>query len=509
MESKMADAIVKDNHYSSFRAGSRFVMRDFASFNGWRERIVGLDRKAPLLDGRLVPYINLDNAASTPPLRDVLEAMERFLPYYSSVHRGAGFKSRISTAAYDDAHEIIGRFVGADLNSNTVIFGKNTTEAINKLAFRYPLRGDSVVLSTMMERHSNDLPWRHRAQVVRAQVTSEGRLDEDDVDRLLAKYGNRIALLTVCGASNVTGFIQPIHRLARKAHVVGARIIVDAAQLAPHRRINIKPDDDPEHIDFVALSAHKMYAPFGAGALVGPREIFLRNAPEYRGGGTVEDVTLEDVRWAGLPDREEAGSPNVVGAVAMAVAAQALMDAGMESVERHEAALTAYALDRLRALPEITIYGEANPRLTHERVGVISFNLGSAHHALVAAVIGYEGGIGVRSGCFCAQPYVARLLSLTETQQARWRRELLAGDKSRKPGMARISFGVYNSFEDVDALVEMLRRITRNEYQGKYYPVRESGEYEPAGYRDSITDYFSLSSHTFKSRIPEHSEERI
>src|SRR5215510_9533754 len=118
----MADAILKDNHYSSFMAGSRFVVKDFAGFNSWRERIVGLDRRAPLLDGRLVPYINLDNAASTPPLRDVVEAILRFLPYYSSVHRGSGFKSRISTAAYEEAHEIIGRFVGADLKTNTVIF---------------------------------------------------------------------------------------------------------------------------------------------------------------------------------------------------------------------------------------------------------------------------------------------------------------------------------------------------------------------------------------------------
>lgn len=472
---------------------------DFTSSNGsngWRERIVGLDSKLPLLDGRLVPYINLDNAASTPPLRDVLEAVQRFLPFYSSVHRGTGFKSRVSTAAYDAAHEIIGRFVGADMDANTVIFGKNATEAINKLAFRYPMPRDSVVLSTMMEHHSNDLPWRRRAQVVRAQVTSEGRLDEEDVDRLLAKYGDRIALLIVSGASNVTGFIQPIHRLARKAHAVGARILVDAAQLAPHRRINIKPNDDPEHIDFVTLSAHKMYAPFGAGALVGPREIFLRGAPEYQGGGTVENVTLEDVRWAGLPDREEAGSPNVVGAVAMAVAAQALTDAVLEGVERHEASLTAYALYRLRSLPEITIYGETDPRRAHDRVGVISFNLGSTHHALVTAILGYEGGVGARSGCFCAQPYVARLLGLSETEQARWRRDLLAGDKSRKPGMVRISFGAYNSFEDVDALVEMLRRITRNEYQGKYYSVPESGEYAPAGYQDSIADYFSLTSKT-------------
>ena len=155
------------------------------------------------------------------------------------------------------------RVLSVHTRTNTVIFGKNTTEAINKLAFRYPLSAGSVVLSTEMEHHSNDLPWR-RATVVRAQVTPDGRLDEDNVDRLFAGLGERIALVAVSGASNVTGFVQPIERLARKAHSVGARILVDAAQLAPHRRVDVKPDDDPEHIDFVVLSAHKMYAPFGA-----------------------------------------------------------------------------------------------------------------------------------------------------------------------------------------------------------------------------------------------------
>ena len=151
------------------------------------------------------------------------------------------------------------------------------------------------------------------------------------MDRLLAAYGERIALMTVSGASNVTGFVQPVHRLARKAHAVGADILVDAAQLAPHRRIDVKPDDDPEHLDFVALSGHKMYAPFGTGVLIGRRDIFLHGAPEYQGGGTVDIVTPDDVQWAEPPDREEAGSPNVVGAVATAAAARVLMDAGMET----------------------------------------------------------------------------------------------------------------------------------------------------------------------------------
>jgi len=384
------------------------------------------------------------------------------------------------------------RFAGRADRDDIAIICRNTTEAINKLAFRFPLTGRRVVLSTEMEHHSNDLPWRGRAEVVRARVTHDGRLDEDDVDRLLEVYGRRIALLTVSGASNVTGFVQPIHRLARKAHAVGARILVDAAQLAPHRRIDVKADDDPEHLDYVAISAHKMYAPFGTGALVGRRDTFLQGAPEYQGGGTVEIVTPAHVHWAGLPDREEAGSPNVVGAVAMAVAAQALMDAGMDSVTRHEASLTAYALERLRAVPGVTLYGQSDPEQIADRVGVIPFNVGPMHHALVAAILGYEAGIGVRSGCFCAQSYVGRLLGLTPPEQARWRREHLAGDRSRRPGMVRISLGAYNTNEDVDAVVEMVRRITRDDYDGAYYQDPETGDYRVAGDEDAVRSCFSL-----------------
>lgn len=425
-------------------------------------RVVGADVEVPLLNGRRGRYINLDNAASTPPLEAVMEAVRQFLPMYSSVHRGAGFKSRLSTAVYDEAHDTVARFVGADVATNTVIFGKNTTEAINKLAYRFPLTPGSVVLSTAMEHHSNDLPWRGRAQVVRARVTAEGQLDEDDLDRLLAEHGTRVALLTVSGASNVTGAIQPIHQLARKAHGVGARILVDAAQLAPHRPIDVRPDADPEHLDYVAFSAHKMYAPFGTGALVGCRATFEQGTPEYPGGGTVAVVTPDEVSWAGAPDRDEAGSPNVIGAVAMAAAAQALMRADMREVARHEAELTAYALARLRSVPGVTVYG------SDDRVGVIAFTVADVPHALVAAILSHEGGIGVRSGCFCAQSYVAHLLGLTVEDQRRWHAAVRHDRPARRPGMVRASFGAYNTRDDVDALVAMLQRIASGDYEGVY-----------------------------------------
>jgi cysteine desulfurase/selenocysteine lyase len=454
-----------------------------------RDQIVGLDRLVPLLDGRQVPYVNLDNAASTPPLKEVVNTVSQFMPYYSSVHRGTGFKSRVSTVAYDQAHEIIGRFVGADIETNTVIFGKNTTEAINKLSYRLPLVEDSVVICTQLEHHSNDLPWRNRAKMIHVRATVDGRLDEDDFDEKLVQYAGRVALVAVTGASNVTGFIQPIHRLARKAHAAGALILVDAAQLAPHRAVDMKADDDPEHLDFVALSAHKMYAPYGTGALVGPKLIFQDGAPEYPGGGTVDVVTLDQVDWTDPPERDEAGSPNVVGAVAMAAAAKVLMDVGMDQIEAHEEKLITYALDQLASVPGIRIYGQNDPVKAYEKVGAIPLNLEGISHFLVAAVLGYEGGIGVRSGCFCAQPYVIHLLQLSGRE---WRDQILRGDRSNMPGMIRASFGCYNNKEDIDRLVSMLDRVARGDYLGKYELDVTSGEYNPTGYQDSFQEHFLL-----------------
>ena len=290
----------------------------------------------------------------------------------------------------------------------------------------------------------------------------------------------------------MSGYIQPIHRLARKAHAVGAKILVDAAQLAPHRLVDMKPDDDPEHLDFVVLSAHKMYAPFGTGALIGPKAIFSQGIPEYPGGGTVDVVTLDEVHWAGTPDRDEAGSPNVVGAVAMAAAAKTLMSIGMENIAAHEARLVNYTLEKLVQIPEITLFGETDPQNSYERVGVIPFNLDGFSHFLVAAILGYEGGIGVRSGCFCAHPYVVHLLRLPDEETDLWKKQILEGDKSNMPGMVRASFGCYNNEEDVDRLIEALKRIVDGDIQGDYFLDRATGEFVPREYQESFDAYLEL-----------------
>lgn len=286
------------------------------------------------------------------------------------------------------------RFVGADPKDHVCIFGKNTTEAINKLAKRFPFdEKRNLVLVSSLEHHSDDLPWRVAAQVIHIGLTPEGRLDEADFDAKLAAYGSRLALVAVSAASNVTGYINPVHRLAEKAHAVGAQIAVDCAQFAPHRAIQMLALDDPTHLDYISISAHKMYAPFGTGALIGRRDTFERGDPDMRGGGEVEIVTLDSVVWSEPPERDEAGSPNTVGAVALGAAIAVLERVGMDQVAQHEAELTAYTLDKLTRMPGITIYGDRDPLAAASRLGVIPINIRSVPHALAAAVLGYEYGI--------------------------------------------------------------------------------------------------------------------
>lgn len=460
---------------------------------GYQHYFVGLDTQVPLLDGSRRVYINFDNAASTPALKAVQRAVNEFLVFYSSVHRGTGFKSQLSTHAYEESRRIVMEFLGANPKEHTCIFGKNTTEAINKLARRFPFTDQrNVVLISGMEHHSNDLPWRSAAHTIHTALTPDGRLDIDDLRTKLETYRSQVALVAITGASNVTGNLNPIHQIAEWTHAAGAQIAVDCAQLAPHRKVDMGTLDDPAHLDFVTISAHKMYAPFGTGALVGRRDIFERGDPDLTGGGTVEIVTLEDVVWSGPPDRDEAGSPNTIGAVALAAAIRQLQSIGMQRVAEHEAELTHYALQALTAVPGIQIYGQTDPESASHRLGVIPLKIKGISHFLVAAVLGYECGIGVRSGCFCAHPYILHLLGLNHDESRQVRAQMLSGDKSNMPGLIRASFGLYNTVEEIDALVEALLRIANGQYGGRYRQNIASGEYSPEGWAPAFDQYFQL-----------------
>jgi cysteine desulfurase/selenocysteine lyase len=461
---------------------------------GARSLVAGALVDVPVLDGSRRRYINLDNAASTPALLAVRDGVDRFLDYYASVHRGTGFKSQLATWAYEQARRQTLAFVGASPQTHTCIFGKNTTEAINKLARRLDLRADDVVLTTEMEHHSNDLPFRAVARVVHVTVDPQGRLDEPDYDRRLKQHRGKVRLAAVTGASNVTGYLNPIHRLAEKAHAAGALFLADCAQLAPHRAIDARAMADPGHLDFIALSAHKLYAPYGTGALIGRKDVFEAGEPDVRGGGTVEIVTVDSVSWSGPPEKDEAGSPNVVGAVALALAIRELRAIGMPAIARHEAELTAHALRGMGRIPGVRVFGDADPERAAERLGVIPFSVDGVSHFLVAAVLGYEFAIGVRSGCFCAHPYVLRLSGLDHAQAEAARGRILAGDRSEMPGMTRISFGLYNTSDEVDAFLEALASVASGKPRGRYTQDRATGEFRPDGWAPDFEEVFPLSS---------------
>jgi selenocysteine lyase/cysteine desulfurase len=441
-----------------------------------RDEIVGIDERAPVLDGRWVPYVNLDNAATTPALRSVVDAVADLLPIYGSVHRGTGYKSRVTTAAYERAREVVGAFVGADPDRDVVVFAKNTTDAVNLLAASLPVEPGSVVLTTLLEHHSNDLPWRDRARVRHVGARPDGTLDEDDLDRLLACHAGRVALLAVTGASNVTGVVPPVHVLAERVHAAGGRILVDAAQLAAHRAIDMRPHGDPGHLDFVVLSAHKTYAPFGTGALIGRRD-GLGARPHQPGGGTVRAVTVDDVLWADLPDRQEGGSPNVVGAVALAAAVTRLAEVGLDRVAAHEQALAAYSMARLAGIPGLRLYGPVGEGAAAGKVGVVPFTLDGLDPALVAAVLGYEHGVGVRNGCFCAHPYVAHLMAFDAAEVLR------RFESGGAPGAVRVSLGAYNDTSDVDRAVEALALVAAGAVRGSYDRAPD-GSWAPHGFRE-------------------------
>ncbi|MGH3589234.1 MAG: aminotransferase class V-fold PLP-dependent enzyme, partial [Pseudonocardia sp.] len=284
--------------------------------------VVGVDTLVPLVDGRYVPYANLDVAASAPALQAVSDRVTQVLPLYASVHRGAGYLSQVSTALYETARRTIGAFVGAREDDLTIVT-RNTTDSLNLLAGCVPADPETGepgrVLVLDIEHHANLLSWnRNGARVVRSADTVE-----ETVQRVVAELCTRpAALLAITGASNVTGEVLPIARLARIAHECGARILVDAAQLLPHRRVDIADLG----IDYLAFSGHKLYAPFGAGVLVGRRDWLDAAEPYLAGGGAVRNVTVESTQWAPAPARHEAGTPNVLGAAALAAACDALSE---------------------------------------------------------------------------------------------------------------------------------------------------------------------------------------
>lgn len=381
------------------------------------------------------PLVYLDSTATSQKPLAVIEAMNDFYRRYNAnVHRGIHTLSEEATAAYEGARERIARFINAR-SPREVIYTRNTTEAINLVAYTWGwanLKPGDAVLITEMEHHSNIVPWqllRDRAGIELrvVPVTDEGYLDMEALDRLLDE---RVKLVSITHMSNVLGTINPVEEIARKAHAVGALILVDGAQSVPHMPVDVQALG----IDFLAFSGHKMCGPTGIGVLWGREEILEAMPPFMGGGDMIRRVTLERSTWANLPHKFEAGTPAIAEAIGLGAAVDFLTGLGMENVRQHEIEITSYALEALSEVPNLRLFGPRNP---HHKGGVAAFTLGNIHAHDVAAVLDREG-IAVRAGHHCAQPLMQRY-GVTATTRA--------------------SFYLYTTQEEVDCLVRVLHKV--------------------------------------------------
>ncbi|WAS97098.1 aminotransferase class V-fold PLP-dependent enzyme [Nannocystis punicea] len=419
--------------------------------------IVG--RQVPVMGEGERALLYLDHAASTHAPEPVLDRYARFMAgEYANIHRGTHLLSRKATEHFDECYYVVSDFIGGDLERDCVVFLGNTTQAVDLAAHvMAPLPGKVVV--TELEHHSNDLPHRNRGPVLRARITPDGRLDMDHLAQLLRQ--NQVKLVAVTGASNVTGWMPDIHAIARLAHEHGALILVDAAQLLAHQRIDVRPPGDPAHLDFVAAAGHKAYAPFGAAFLYGPRGIMDAAPPYLPGGGTASRVGPHSVEYVAAPDRHQGGTPNIGGVLALAEALRFLDGIGMAHVRQHELALTRRAMAGMKALG-VTLYGPDDP---DARLGVLSFNVVGVSDPLAAAVLSEERGIAVRNGRFCAHVHVDRLLASQGGATP---------EPGSAPGAVRASFGLYNDEADVDRLLEAVAVLQDRRWVGRYR-VRAAG----------------------------------
>lgn len=436
-----------------------------------------------------VRYLDLDKAATTAPFESVLDAVTRFMRRYGSVHRGAGFKSRWSTAVFERASAEVLSFIGASGGDYSLAFAGNTTTAINKLVRLLNIGPDDAVLLSEFEHSSNDLPWRRAGRMVRVPAEETGAFDMGRLEAALKETrvsGRKV--VTVTGASNITGALTPIRDIAALAHAHGALVVVDAAQLAAHRPVDMAASG----IDFLAFAGHKMYAPFGCGVLVGRRDFMAAARPDDVGGGNVRFGTAEAFDLHDDPFRRHtSGTPNAVGALAMALAGRTLVrTVGFDAVAEHEQAILARAREVFPSIEGLQTYCDMGYDAAR-KCAVLPFNLAGVPAGLVAARLGHEFGIGVRSGVMCQFGYVARLMGVPEEAVESARREALAGRPGGMYGLVRASFGLGNGPEDVDRLAEALRRIRDTPEAAAGYRLDEKGSWVPRqGAEVDVDDLF-------------------
>ena len=387
------------------------------------------------------PLVYLDNAATTQKPKQVLAAIENYyLRDNANVHRGVHTLAERATAAYEAARERVRSFINA-ASSREVLFTRGTTTSLNwvaQFAAESLQPGDEVLIS-IMEHHSNVIPWQEACRKTGAKLVyvylKDGALDMED---FCAKLNERTKFVSLAHASNVLGIINPIKKIAQLVHQQGALLVVDGAQSIPHMEIDVRDLD----VDFFAFSGHKMAGPTGIGVLYGKEELLEQMLPVEFGGEMIDFVYEQEATWKELPWKFEAGTPNMAGAIGLAAAIDYLEDLGMDAIAQHEQDLISYVFPKLQAVEGLTIYGSQD---LAQRSGVIAFNLDGLHPHDVATALDYEG-VAVRAGHHCAQPLLTYL---------------------QVPATVRASFYIYNTYADCDKLVEALEK-TKEFFNGTF-----------------------------------------
>ncbi|MFF5387375.1 aminotransferase class V-fold PLP-dependent enzyme [Streptomyces sp. NPDC013012] len=425
--------------------------------------VLGRDVTVPLVTGGEVTYAALDYAASAPALQRVWDDVAAYAPYYGSVHRGAGYLSQLSTDLFENSRATVAEFLGCR-PGDQVVFTRSTTDSLNLLAAAVPAGCEVFVFET--EHHASLLPWRD-ARVTYLNAPRTPAQAVETLERALAdRDPHGPALVCVTGASNVTGELWPVKELAAAAHAHGARIVLDAAQLAPHHPVSVAELD----VDWVAFSGHKLYAPFGSGVLAGRADWLQDSQPYLAGGGASRKVARRadggvDVEWHTTAARHEAGSPNVIGVYSIASACKALAEAGFDALVAHENHLIATVRAGLAEVPEVrvlSLFGDDAPR-----VGVISFVVEGWNSSHFAAALSAEYGIGVRDGLFCAHPLVRTLLGSDPQDPGECGApETAPGERSLNA--IRVSFGAGTPDEHVERFVNAVKELVRNGARWKY-----------------------------------------
>jgi len=456
---------------------------------------IGRDTEYPTVDGKRGPRIYLDSAASTLMMAPAYDVGHEFLEHYASTHSDLHYAARGASQAFEWAHQRVLEFVDASAGTYCCFFaGSGATAGFNRMAASLararPER--EIVLVSEMEHHSNDLPHRHHtSRVIHVPCLGEferyGALDMERLREIIEEHGEQINYIAVTGASNVCGAITPLAEVASLVHAVGAYLIVDASQMIAHAPVSM----DDADIDVLVFSGHKIYAPGSPGAVIAKKDLLNRIAPAELGGGMVDDVYIEQyMTTTNLPDREEAGTPNIVGAITLGAVLGLLSRLGMDKVREKEIALIDYAWKGLSAIDGVTLYGPDPADVP--RTGTIAFNIKGFDHGLTAAALNDYHNVQVRNGCFCAHPYVRELL-----KKELWEMDIdidapdAEADIERKRGMARASLGLYTTRADLDALIDAVRDLAgrRDEILALYEPIGRNG-YRHKRFAPDPTDIF-------------------